>query len=462
MSELAPSTRRDVLILFATVAFALSVRFGPASVLLVLVGAIFLFFAALPRRQGRVGMAASSGDQWSLRLTILVVLFGGLSAAGWAPSSIGPTSMILERIPGVFWAGLALVAYLSRRKSSPAFKAGLLVVTLMATAVFGIAHLRAAEGVGIDVYLLHTEAADAIASGLNPYGDAVEVRNGAPTAAPGDTIEGYLYPPVTAAAYSLGYWAFSDPRFTSLIGWAIFLAVLGSLALRRRSTPGLLVMMLMASLPGWPLVLRAAWTEPLTLALIGLAFIAWKKPISSGSVAGLALASKQYFLVVAPVLMLHRGRTWMARLLTMVIIIGVTISAGFIWDPQAFWSAVVEFHLSTPPRADSANLVGLASILGFDWDPPGFLALAVGITLAVLAGRASTTRQSFLIAMTLALTGSFLVGSQAFANYWFLIAGLCGLALTDAFTESEVDASPASGMVYKSKSTSRAERDEPI
>lgn len=461
MSEHAPSTRRDLLILFATVAFALSVRLGAASVLLVLIGSIFLFFAAFAHDRWHIGMAARTGDTWSLRLTILVVLFGALSAAGWAPSSIGPTSMVLERTPGVFWAGLALVAYVTRQKSNSALKAGLLVVTVIATAVFGIAHLRAAEGVGIDVYFLHTAAADAIGSGLNPYSDAVQVPNGTPTAAAGDTIEGYLYPPVTAAAYSLGYWSFSDPRFTSLIGWATLLAVLGSLALRRRSTPGLLVMMLMASLPGWPLVLRAAWTEPLTLALIGLAFIAWKKPISSGSAAGLALASKQYFFVVAPVLMLHRDRKWIARLLTMVSIIGVTISAGLIWDPQAFWSATVEFHLSTPPRADSANFVGLASILGFDWDPPGFLALAVGITLAVLAGRASTTRQSFLIAMILTLTGSFLVGSQAFPNYWFLIAGLCGLALTDALTESEVDASPASGMEYESKGTSNLKRDEP-
>lgn len=457
MSATAPA-RRDALILFATVGFALSVRSGAASVLFVLVGSIFLFLFAFTGERKNPGFLPSQSDTWSLRILILVVLFGGLSAIGWVPSSIGPSSMILERIPGVFWAGLALVTFVTRRKASAPFQAGLVGVAVIATVVFGIAHLRAAEGVGIDVYFLHTEAADAIASGLNPYTDAVEVRNGAPTAEPGDTIEGYLYPPATAVAYSLGYWAFSDPRATSLIGWAALLAVLGSMALRSRSTPGLLAMLLMAALPGWPLVLRAAWTEPFTLALIALAYVGWKKPICSGSTAGLALASKQYFFVVAPVLFLYRDNRWITRLLTMAGMIGVTIGAGLLWDPQAFWSANIEFHLSTPPRADSANLVGLASILGFEWDPPGFLAIAVGITLAVLAGRGSTTRQSFLLALTLALTGSFLVGSQALPNYWFLVAGLCGLVLTDALTTS-ADVSPDSGSDHRQEAVSGSESD---
>jgi hypothetical protein len=44
-----------------------------------------------------------------------------------------------------------------------------------------------------------------------------------------------------------------------------------------------------------------------------------------------------------------------------------------------------------------------------------------------------------MLALGLTLAASFLVSSQAFANYWFLITGLCGLALLDVSAGTDGD-----------------------
>jgi hypothetical protein len=148
----------------------------------------------------------------------------------------------------------------------------------------------------------------------------------------------------------------------------------------------------------------------------------------------MALASKQYFAVTAPLLLLHRESGWVRRAMVAGAVIAATIGAVILWDAGAFWSAAVEFHTSTPPRPDGLNLVGLASLLGLSWNPPTFLALAAGLLVAIAAGRRSAHRAGFMLALGLTLAASFLFSSQAFANYWFLIAGLCGLALWDSST----------------------------
>lgn len=423
--------QREVLLLFATILFALAVRSGARAGAPALLGTVLLAAALFSTRD--VGDVTSPpSDAWNTRLLLSVITLGLLGVLGWSPSAIGPSSWGLERMPGVIWIALALATFIVGRHGRRVLVLGIVVLTVGATLLFGSLHLRAAAGIGLDVYFLHVEAADALSHGLNPYTDAVRVPNGSPTAEPGDEITGYVYPPVTAISYSLGYWAFGDPRFTSLIAWSAFLALLGVGAARRRSQSGLLTMLLIASTPGWPLVLRAAWTEPLSLALIAAAFTLWRSSIGSGLLAGLALASKQYFLVGAP-LLLHRDRSWIMRTLVVAASVIGTLGIVAIWDLGAFWASAVEFHLSTPPRADGANLVGLASLLGVSWDPPALLAVGVGLGAAVVAVRSSVHRTGFVLALGTALGASFLVSSQAFANYWFLIAGLCGLALMGGF-----------------------------
>ena len=318
-----------------------------------------------------------------------------------------------------------------------------MAVTIGVTLLVGLFHLAAADGIGIDVYFLHVEAADALANGSNPYTEAVEVPNGAPNAEPGEVITGYVYPPVTAIFYALGQWTLSDPRFTSLFAWILVLALVGIRAVKERRLRNLYLMLLLAAVPGWPLVLRAAWTEPLSLAFLAIAFFLWRRPVASGIGLGLALASKQYFVVSAPLALLHRDQSWRKRVTVAAIVVAVTVGVALVWDAAAFWSSAIEFHTTTAARTDGSNIVGLLAAFNISWAPPTVVTLGAGLVAASIAGRVSRSRGSFVLAMGLTLAISFLVSSQAFANYWFLIFGLSVLGLATSPNERDSISAPA-------------------
>ena len=296
---------KAVLLFFSALLFAVAVRPGPQSAWLVLMGTVLIGVLTLSPSRASAPFVVDSQERWSFRLLMAVLAFGLLGVVGWVPSTIGPTTAQLERVPGAVWCLLALATFVTRRRANDVMRWGLVVLAVALTLAVGALHLRAAHGVGFDVLVFHIEAAQALAEGQNPWTDAVTVPDGSLNAEPGDVIVGYVYPPVTAIAYSVGYWVFSDPRVTSLLAWTGYLLVLGALAIRRRSTPGLLTMLLFAALPGWPLVLRAAWSEPLSLVLLAGAYAMWRSSAGSGLTTGLAMASKQYFFATAPLLLLH-------------------------------------------------------------------------------------------------------------------------------------------------------------
>lgn len=420
----------DLLLLLAVVLFGLSVRSGALNgVAVIAASGALVFSIAMSRRHRQPTLTDNAG--FNVRLLIAVGLFGLLGAIGWSPSLIGQTTATIERLPGAIFLVLAVAAFVTRRITSPSRYVALVVTTLLTVGSFGTVHIESMGDFGFDVYHLHVAAADAILEGKNPYTDAVVVRDGSPNAAPGDVITGYVYPPITGFSYALGHWLSPDARYAGLAAWLAVLLIVGISAVRQRSDRNLYLMMLLGSVPGLWLVLRAAWTEPLSLMFMAIAVAVWARPGLSGLGVGALVASKQYLLVTAPVLLLHRDEGWLRRLVFASIAVAVTIGPALLWDFGAFWDSAVAFHTTTEPRADSVNLVGLLALTGVEWAPATVVPLGLGILAGTWAGWGSRTRRSFLLASALALSASFLVTSQAFANYWFLVFGLCVLALLD-------------------------------
>ena len=441
-SPLSRPRQEEMLLFVATLLFGLAVRSGAINVVFVLIASVALGLSIALSKRNKWTEAFDSAPI-DRRLLMAVGLFGLLGVAGWSPSLVGPTSFLMERLPGGLFFVLAVAAFLTRGHRTPARFAILSLAALSIVGVFGLMHIEATGTTGFDVFHLHVAAADALVDGENPYTDAVTVPDGSPNAQADDVIEGYVYPPISMIGYAVGSWLSPNARYMSLVAWLVVLGILGFRATTNRSARDLHVMMLLASVPGLWLVIRAAWTEPLSLMFMAVGVVLWANRGWSGAAIGGMLASKQYFLITAPILLLHRDRGWLRRLAAGAIVLAVTIVPFLVWDASAFWVSVVEFHLSTQPRPDSSNLVGLMALLGTEWVPPTAVLAVLGLAAAFWAAFGSTTRRSFVLAGAFPLAVSFLLTSQTFANYWFLVFGLCALALStgnqDDKAESDSD-----------------------
>lgn len=334
---------------------------------------------------------------------------------------LGGTLWILLAVP------LAIRGHgLGKQACAAVVSFGLLVATGL-----GVVLLVSTRDYGIDVTFLHQSATDALLSGSSPYGDAVVVADGAPTAPPGSEIVGYLYPPATLFPFAAGT-IVADPRLTSLISWLLTLGIVGRGSFR--SVEPLLPLgafLGLASLPGWPLTLVTSWTEPLTIAAFATALAVWSRTALSSIVLGFALATKQYLVVLAPILLVWQVDRRLQRLAITAVTTIVMLAPILYWDDlRSTLDALVTFHLQTAPRPDGTSLIGLISLFGWSVDLPSWLAVLVPVALAGAIGSQVTKHVDLAVAISGVLAVAFLLGSQAFANYWLLPAGLMALVVS--------------------------------
>jgi hypothetical protein len=281
-----------------------------------------------------------------------------------------------------------------------------------------------------DVYHAHRQAGRALLDGQNPYTDAVSFTDGNPYAAPGRVVEGYSYAPVVLISYGL-VGGFTDPRLVSVVSWSIFLGWFAWTAFRSRtpesSEASLSLLMLLAFSPLGSEVVFMAWTEPLSLALfLGAALIWRRSALGSGLLLGLALASKQYFVFLAPLLLLHRDQHWQRRSLVALLTAAGTMLIGLAPDPGAFVQATVGNLAGIDFRPDTQSLPGLAADLGLELLLPNPIWIGVSLMVAFLLARTSRSASGFVLRAGLGLGIAFALG-LAFPNYWVLVAGLLAL-----------------------------------
>lgn len=302
----------------------------------------------------------------------------------------------------------------------------LLAVTFV-TGVMTVQEWRA--DLGLDVYWMHRAAGEALFTGENPYTAAVTVSDGSPFAPEGAVIEGYPYPPVVLGTYGVAG-AASDPRIISALAWIGLLAWMAWRAWKPRSdsNSAYSMFLLLAGLAVWPVVWFASWTEPLSVALIVLVAVWWRRrPTLSAVALGLAIASKQYFVFLAPLLLLHRDDSKRKRLMVAFSVAALTLLVGVLPDPSAFVTSTVANLSEIGFRPDTQSLSGGLRSLGVEFYLSPFAWVAAGLALSAIVAIGSTRMSDLIGRVGLVLGLVFFIG-QAFPNYWFITLAVIAVA----------------------------------
>ena len=293
-------------------------------------------------------------------------------------------------------------------------------------AFVGVISLVVQEPPKIDVLDLHVSAAETLVEGGNPYADA-RAEDTSPQAPPGAEVVGYPYPPLTMVPYVAAEVSLGDPRWASVIAMALAVLLIVRPWSVQSSVPAATLLAIGLAIvlqPALGHVLRQGWTEPIALPLLVGAGLLWRKqPIVAAVLLGLVFGLKQYWIVALPLLLAwddeHRWkRFWIAG-----GVAALSLVPAFLAGPGTAWESLISDLLRVPARPDSIGLPGLGLNSSF------WLVLLVSAAVAVWMARSGDSPGRFLLALAATLSIAFLMGTQAFVNYWFLIASMAMVAL---------------------------------
>jgi hypothetical protein len=371
---------------------------------------------------------ALSLDWWLAVLLIVLLVAGALDRPGVfinAASGIGAAHAAQQ------WGLVALVAaFLPRLRRGGDLPVGVVGAGVLTAILFRGWIIRASPEPAIDVWWQFQQSAAHLLAGLNPYTTPVEDPTGAAERF-GYVVRGYAYPPGTLLVQTLAFAAFGDVRYASLVADLVTAALVWSIARPVRQTTAALLALLVLHQPRSLFVLEQSWQEPLLAAcLAATAALLLRRAAGTpvgvlvGVLAGVALSLKQYLVVfVAPFLLRCGDRATVAALL----IGGLVPWLPFLlWDAPAAVQHGLWFQLQTPFRPDGLTLLSALHVVT-GVTPGKQLAAVAGVATSVALAwhtRTAAPAGAWLRAGTMAMLVAFLLGSQAFANYYHLIAML--------------------------------------
>jgi len=285
----------------------------------------------------------------------------------------------------------------------------------------------------IDVVSWTTAATNALLSGVHPYTvQAADVYNGGRDF--GFVVNVYPYMPATLLAYAPWVVLLGDFRFATAASAAVAVWLLRRAGRLASASPTMIdaATLALALHPQLLLIVRSGWTEPLLLATAaGCVYLAARYPRRPLSAVALWLlpAFKQYAL---PPIVLQTALS--DRLPRRVIAAGTTLVAATL-APFLVWNAGATLHgalfqMQAPihPRLTSISIPGLLFATGNPF-PPIWLSAATELLACVAVALVAKRRDlaDLLIGTSVALLATFLVGWQAFVNYFYFVAGLLAL-----------------------------------
>lgn len=374
-----------------------------------------------------------------------------------AMAAVGLTSSPLDepalwyKVGHYAWppAAIAAIAIVARADDRTARRA--MWAALAGAFALQLATVAAIPSPVIDVWMLTQGAVHSLLHGVHPYTARVDdVYHG--TFQGGYVSSVYPYMPATLLAHVPSVALFGDYRFGLALCLPATVALVRGAGRRLHVDSRALDAMCLALAlhPRGAYIVGSGYNEPLlTLAAAAFVYAAARAP--DGAAASIAFwmmpAMKQY--VVAPALMrllatfgdARKRRATMAGILAAA----ATVAPFLVWG----WTATLDGILfqvrpSIGFRPDSLSVsAALARATGWIvpwWTPLAAQLLAGAVAFAWLR---RCGLGGFLLASALALFASFLLGRQAFLNYYAFASALLLLAAL-VFAERSVERSPES------------------
>lgn len=179
------------------------------------------------------------------------------------------------------------------------------------------------------------------------------------------------------------------------------------------------------------LVLTMSWGEPLALpVLAGVVWLLDRGRKTQACIAlGLLCALKQYFVLYVPFSALLPAVGLRGALIALTTAVA-TLAPFALWTPGGLWDDLIVHHLENPFRSDSLSLTAWLAQRGIllPWWTGFLAAVAVGVGALRLPRRAD----GLLLAAALALAVFFVLGRQAFQNYYYLVGATALVAAAAA------------------------------
>ena len=302
----------------------------------------------------------------------------------------------------------------------------------------------------IDVFLFQQMGAASLLHGQNPY--AVRFPNLYPPATrfygPGvvdannQLTFGFPYPPLGLLMVLPGYIVAGDCRLVDCF------AVAATAVLMVAARPGrwaALVSLLFLLTPRVFFVVRFSWTEALLALSFSLVmFCALRLRSAMPYALGLLFATKQYTVLAVPLvwLLLDEPRSLKQLTSTLIKAGGVAcliIVPFFLWNPDEFWRAVVQWQFLQPFREDALSY--LVWFRGhFPRLPvPSWSAFVMVVpAIAFALRRCPRSPGGFAAAVTIVHVFFFAFNKQAFCNYYyFVIAAAAWTAVAAGTAETD-------------------------
>ena len=385
-------------------------------------GFVFLVRALLKRPLSRVSAGTSHVEIW-LSVMAAVGLLG--------PAMPGP--LWFDAVRRIYFI-LALVVVgiaanapgIRRRRAVTAMiVAGILIHAVTPFAV---------PNPQVDVWALTQAASRALLHGVQPYTIRTpDVYHGAYNF--GNTAPTYPYMPATLIVFAPVVAVLGDYRILLALCVPVTIALIRAIGRARSADAYTIDLVTLAFLlhPRGLWLTEMGWTESLMVVVAAFSVLcAVRCQRARAAVAWMCLPALKQYVVVPPVLyLLMMSPRPRARTVLIALGAAAATAAPFVfWDGAAtLHSILFQFQGVTVPRLDSTSIVAAAGLVTNHYPSRWWSVLAQLIVGCV--GYARHRRGglgAMLLVSAAALYGTFLVGWQAFVNYYYFVAVLLLLA----------------------------------